>query len=67
MTKMAKNIRIVKSRTVLLNVSASPCRLARTVGGTTSAAVLVIKSVASPIGTPGLRLKKSVTLVNWFK
>ena len=36
-------------------------------GGTTSAAVLVIKSVASPIGTPGLRLKKSVTLVNWLR
>ena len=25
-----------------------------------------MKSVASPIATPGFRLKKSVTLVNWF-
>src|SRR5262245_66551009 len=66
-TNTAKNIRMVKSRTVLLKVSASPCRLARTVGGTTSAAVLVMKSVASPIATPGFRLKKIVTLVNWFR
>ena len=36
----------------------------RTVGGTTSAAVLWMKFVASPRATPGLRLKKSVILVN---
>ena len=31
-----------------------------------AAAVLVMWSVASPMATPGFRLKKSVTLVNWL-
>ena len=31
-----------------------------------AAAVLVMWSVASPIATPGLRLKNKVTLVNWL-
>src|SRR5262249_20480215 len=67
MTKIAKNIRIVRSRTVLMKVSASPCRLERTVGGTTSAAVLVMKLVASRTATTGLRLTQVVTLVNWLR
>ena len=37
MTNTARNIRIVRSRTVFWKVWASPCRLARIVGGTTSA------------------------------
>ena len=40
------------------------CRLARTVVGTISAWALLMKSVASPMGTSGFRLKKMVTLVN---
>ena len=63
-TKTAKAIKIVRSLTVVLKVKASPCRPARMVGGTTSFAALSIKSVASPTATPGLRLKKNVTLGN---
>src|SRR3989441_6535694 len=66
-TNTASAIRSVRLVTVLLNVWASPCKLARTVGGTVSAAALLMKFVASPRATPGLRLKKSVTLVNWFR
>ncbi len=47
-------------------VRASPWSSARSVGGTMAAAVFVMWSVASPIATPGLRLKKNVTLVNWL-
>ncbi len=32
-----------------------------------AAAALLMKSVASPIATPGFRLKKNVTLVNWLR
>ena len=68
MTNTAKNIRIVRSRTVLLKRQ----RLALQARRAPSAArpprrPCVMKSVASPMATPGLRLKKSVTLVNWFK
>src|SRR2546426_8464097 len=66
-TNTASAIRSVRLVTVLLNVWASPCKLARTVGGTVSAAALLMKFLASPRATPGLRLKKSVTLVNWFR
>ena len=48
------------------NVSASPWKVARSVDGTIPLAAFSMKSVASPIATPGFRLKKSVTLVNWF-
>ncbi len=64
MTNTANTISKVRSRTVSRKVSASPCKLARNVGGTTSAAALVIKSVASPMATPGFRLKEIVMLVN---
>src|SRR5215471_9719263 len=66
-TNTARAISMVKLRTVSWNVRASPCKLARTVGGTISDAVLVMKFVASPMGTPGFKLKKKVTLVNWFR
>ena len=67
MTKTASSMRMVRFRTVSRKVSASPCRLARTVGGTTSRAARSTKFVASPTATPGFRLKKSVTLVNWLR
>ncbi len=60
MTNTASPIRMVKSRTVSRNVSASPCRLARIVGGTISASALLIKLVASPMATSGFKLKKIV-------
>ena len=66
MTNTARAIRRVSVLTVSWKVSASPCRPARSVGGTIGAAAARMKSVASPIATPGFKLKKMVTLVNWF-
>ena len=48
---------MVRLLTVCWKVRASPWRLPRIVGGTISLAAFSMNSVASPIGTPGFRLK----------
>src|SRR6266403_1840903 len=65
-TKTASTIRIVRLATVSRKTKACPWKLPRTSPGSICFAVRSTKSVACPIVYPGLRLKKSETLVNWL-
>ena len=66
-TNTASAMRIVKFRIASRNVRASPWNSARSWDGTVSRTASSTNATARPIGTPGMRLKLIVTLVNWFK